>query len=123
MASVIGIHTVSAHSKPGFNGKNPGLFVQWANGVTLGAFYNSYNKTSAYAGWLWNIDTQARFGVLFALASGYGSTEERLPVAPVVAPTVRLGLGGQASARVSLFPDPRTGSAQVLHLSFEWRLD
>lgn len=118
-----GMHTVSVHSASGYNGTNPGLYLLWPSGVTLGAFHNSYQHDSAYAGWLWRIDAANRFGVLLGAATGYGSTTERMLLAPIVAPSVRWAWGSGMSARISLFPDPRKGAVQVLHLSFEWTLD
>ena len=119
----IGLHTVSQHSAAGYNGVNPGVYLHWANGLTLGAFRNSYEHDSAYAGWLWHIDHEHRFGVLFGAVTGYGSTTERMALAPLVAPSFRWGLGDGMSARVSWFADPRHGAVQVLHLSIEWSFD
>ena len=119
----VGLHTVSKHSAAGYNGVNPGVYLHWANGVTLGAFRNSYEHDSAYAGWLWRIDRDHHFGVLFGAVTGYGSTTERMALAPLVVPSFRLGLGDGMSARVSWFADPRHGAVQVLHLSLEWSLD
>jgi hypothetical protein len=117
-----GLHTVSVHSAPGYNGTNPGVYLLWQNGVAAGAFHNSYGRNSTYAGWLWRIDNANRFGVLLGAATGYGSTSERMAIAPLLVPSVRWGWDNGMSARVSLFPDPRHGAVQVLHLSFEWAL-
>jgi hypothetical protein len=119
----VGLHTVSVHSAPGYNGTNPGLYLLWPNGVAVGAFHNSYRRNSAYVGWLWRIDDANRFGVLLGAATGYGSTRENMPVAPLLVPSIRWALGNGMSTRLSLFPDPRQGAVQVLHLSFEWALD
>lgn len=119
---LIGLHTVSVHSASGYNGVNPGVYLHWRNGVTAGAFYNSYEHTSTYVGWLWHIDKANRFGVLFGAVTGYGSTAERMPLAPLVAPSARWAVNDNLSARISLFPDPRQGAVQVLHLSLEWSL-
>jgi hypothetical protein len=118
----LGVHTVSAHSASGYNGSNPGIYLHWRGGVTIGAFHNSYRRGSAYAAWLWHADDAGRFGVLLGAATGYGSTSESMPLAPIVAPTLRVPISTTASARVSLFPDPRKGAVQALHLSFEWAL-
>ena len=53
-------------------------------------------------------------------ATGYGDTDERLPIAPVLAPSLRMPLTDDLSARLSWFLDPRQGAAQVLHLSLEY---
>lgn len=117
------MHTVSVHSASGYNGVNPGLYALWPNGVAVGAFHNSYRRNSVYAGWLWSIDKEKRFGVLLGAATGYGDTSEKMLLAPIIAPSVRWELKRGTFARVSLFPDPRQGAVQVLHLSFEWTLD
>lgn len=119
----LGVHTVSVHSASGYNGVNPGLYALWPNGVAVGAFHNSYRRNSAYAGWLWSIDRGQRFGVLLGAATGYGDTREKMLLAPIIAPSVRWELQRGVYARLSLFPDPRQGAVQVLHLSFEWTLD
>ena len=116
----IGLHTLSVHSASGYNGINPGVYAIWPNGVTGGAFYNSYERNSVYAGWLWRFDAAQRFGALLGAATGYGSTTETMVLAPLVAPTFRWAWNDGMSARVTWFPDPRRGAVQVLHLSFEW---
>ncbi len=52
-------------------------------------------------------------------ATAYGDTDERLPIAPVLAPSLRMPLTDDLSARLSWFLDPRQGAAQVLHLWLE----
>lgn len=120
MPQSVGLHTLSLHSDSGYNGVNPGVYAVWPNGVAGGAFHNSYERTSAYAGWFWHIDSAQRFGVLFGAATGYGSTTEKMLLAPLVAPSFRWALHDGMSARLSWFPDPRQGAVQVFHLSFEW---
>lgn len=117
---VIGVHVWSVHNKPGFDDRNVGLYYRWANGVMVGGFNNSYSEFSAYAGWLWRMDQDGRFGVFLGAATGYGSTEERMPLAPIVAPTVRWQFVRGPGVRLSWFVDPRAGASQVLHLSLEF---
>ncbi len=120
--AVAGLHLVSAHDAPGFESRNWGLYHRWASGVTVGAFHNSYGRTSAYGGWLWEIDDAGRFGVFLGAATGYGETAEGMDLAPIVAPTVRWApAGSRWGLRLSWFADPREGAAQVLHLSMEYR--
>lgn len=114
------LHLASAHSAPGYDNRNLGLAHRWRNGIVLGAFHNSYGRTSAYGGWLWNLDDLGRWSVFLGAATGYGETGERLPVAPVVAPSFRASLTHDLGLRLSWFMDPREGAAQVLHLSVEW---
>lgn len=115
----VGVHIGSLHSQPGFESRNFGVSHRWSNGVTIGAFNNSYGQVSTYAGWLWNLDAAGRFGLFIGAATGYGNTEESLPLAPIVAPTTRWRFDDRWAVRLSWFADPRAGAAQVLHLSVE----
>lgn len=112
------LHVASAHSQPGFD--NDRLAHRWRNGIVVGAFHNSYGRISAYGGWLWTLDRRHRWSVFLGGATGYGGTDERMAVAPVVAPAYRAALTDDLGLRLSWFVDPRDGAAQVLHLSLEW---
>lgn len=114
------LHLASAHSQPGYDNGNLGLAHRWRNGVVAGAFHNSYGRASAYGGWLWTLDDRGRWSVFLGAATGYGDTDERMPLAPVVAPSFRAALANDLGLRLSWFMDPRKGAAQVLHLSLEW---
>lgn len=114
------LHLASAHSQPGYDNGNLGLAHRWRNGVVVGAFHNSYGRASAYGGWLWTLDARGRWSVFLGAATGYGDTGERMPIAPVVAPSFRAAVTDDLGLRLSWFMDPREGAAQVIHLSFEW---
>lgn len=64
------IHTVSVHvGVSGLNNVNPGVGYNVTDHLRVGAFWNSYNKPSAYAtGWF---DLHPRVRVGAGLASGY----------------------------------------------------
>ncbi|MBV8035997.1 MAG: hypothetical protein JOY88_13170 [Pelomonas sp.] len=139
---------VSLHSRSGYENVNPGLYLHWRSGWVAGAYRNSYRSTSAYGGWLWEIDDRKRFSLLLGLVNGYGrrvlSVEDSAPVplpdgsgyqfertvtysndrpvVPLIVPSVRFSLGETTSLRLSYFPDPRRGSTQALHLSLDIRL-
>jgi hypothetical protein len=115
------VHTVSAHTRSGYDGNNFGLAYRWANGAVTGAFHNSYGRTSAYAGWLWSPAEQQRWSIFLGAATGYGDTTESMPIAPIVAPSFSTPLTDASRLRLSWFADPRKGAAQVLHLSFEFQ--
>lgn len=66
------LHLASAHSAPGYDNGNLGLAHRWRNGMVLGAFHNSYGRTSGYGGWLWNLDDLGRWSVFLGAATGYG---------------------------------------------------
>lgn len=89
----------------------------------MGAFRNSDGRDSHYAGWSREADPAGPFGIFLGGATGYGSTAERMDLAPIFAPTLRWRPGDNRwGLRLSWFADPRAGAAQVLHLSVEFGL-
>jgi hypothetical protein len=118
----LGLHVASLHSEPGFEGNNPGVFVRWANGTTVGALRNSYGNTSFYGGWLWTDKVFGRYALFLGAASGYGNTEERRSLVPILGPSARFEISESIALRLTYFPEPRQGGAQVLHLNLEFPL-
>jgi hypothetical protein len=138
--AVIGAHLVSLHGSPtydctprdaagtalyqarecAYQNLNPGAYVRLANGATFGAYRNSYGDASAYAGWTWQTE-----GGAFALTAGAVAGYRGSPIAPLVAPSMRLDLSEVAAPgwalRVSLIPKPprHHSATAVLHLSLE----
>lgn len=118
--STFGAHLVSVHGggrgEParGWNNVNPGMYLRWHNGLTVGAFHNSEWRTSAYAGWTFS-DSADRFSVTAGLVTGY----QRAAVMPLLVPSVRIGLNNNTSARLSLLAPPK--GAPAIHLSVERR--
>ena len=80
------------------------------SGLTLGAFRNSYRRTSIYAAYTLQGDV---FGVTAGVASGYG--KPRL----MVMPTARLRLGGGAALRIGYVPRVKRDASAVVHLMAE----
>lgn len=83
---VIGAHLVSAHSSPGLNNTNPGLYVRTESGFTAGAYENSISRTrlsgnngsrrtSTYAGWSWETDSR-NWAITLGGVTGYGRPEQ-----------------------------------------------
>lgn len=83
---VIGAHLVSAHSSPGLNNTNPGLYVRSESGFTFGAYENSISRTrfggnngsrriSTYAGWSWETDSR-NWAITLGGVTGYGRPEQ-----------------------------------------------
>lgn len=100
-----------------FEGRNPGVYVRLDGGATLGVLRNSYGTTSAYAGWTWQTDAD-RYAITLGVITGYPGRA----VAPLVVPSVRIGLTDATSARLSLLPRPPGGDGSAgLHLSLERR--
>lgn len=60
--TTVGVHVGSWHSEPGFNNKNPGVFVIH-NGFTLGTYYNSNKYQSYYAGYTFKKQLNSIFSV------------------------------------------------------------
>jgi hypothetical protein len=83
------------------------------SGLTLGAYRNSYRRTSIYAAYSLQGDV---FGVTAGVASGYG--KPRL----MVMPTARLRLGGGFSLRVGYVPRVKSDASAVVHFMAEKEL-
>jgi hypothetical protein len=79
---VLGVHLISAHSAPGLNDDNPGLYVRTNGGLTAGFYENSLSRThvngndgsrrvSRYLGWTW--ETSGRgLALTLGAVDGYG---------------------------------------------------
>lgn len=66
------VHTGSVHFGPHadeMNNFNPGLAYQFANNVRVGGFYNSYEKPSAYAAYVYDVRDNVHVGL--GVISGY----------------------------------------------------
>lgn len=83
---VIGLHLVSAHSAPGLNNQNPGVYLRAPSGATAGFYENSISRTrfggnngrqriSTYAGWTWETSSQT-WAISIAGVTGYGRDEQ-----------------------------------------------
>lgn len=109
----IGLH-IGSHHAPArdFNNFNPGAYVRWTNGATLGAYYNSERHRSTYAGYT---HQWGAFAVTAGLITGY----ERRAVLPLLVPSVRLGAIGPASFRLVVMPKIEKRGATVFHLMME----
>lgn len=116
-ADTLGLHIGSWHEGGGYNNVNPGLYWRDDSGLTIGAYRNSLERTTAYAGWTWThrIGSGVDVGLSIAGATGY-----RMTVTPMVLPSVGIRLGGDWSARIGWLPkiDPKRGT-NVLHLTLE----
>jgi hypothetical protein len=113
-AATLGLHLGTAHSRSGFNGVNPGLYVRTDNGLTFGAFRNSYGDPSAYAAM--TLETRDR---RFALTAGVVTGYPGPALSPLVVPSTRIPLGRHA-VRLSLIPKPpKHASSAGAHLSLE----
>lgn len=117
-AVAIGAHLYTHHFDEQFAGMkdfNPGAYARFDNGVTVGGFRNSFERTSLYLGYTWRTEND-RFALTVAGTTGYAYAK----VSPMFAPSVRIGLWEGFSARVAYVPRaPRIGAAHGLHLTVE----
>jgi hypothetical protein len=132
---IVGMHLVSVHSHASypvcnqgvieqrrFEAVNPGLYMRLPSGLTAGLYRNSFGVASAYAGWTFET-ADGRWALTVGGITGYGRTPGQ--VAPLIVPSVRLGLDELGapgwSARLSFAAkNPRDSStAAALHLSVE----
>lgn len=79
---VLGVHLVSAHSAPGMNDNNTGVYLRTPAGFTVGTYENSISRTrlsgndgrrriSTYAGWSWETPGKS-FAFTLGGVTGYG---------------------------------------------------
>ena len=111
----VGIHLGTKHAPgSGYQDFNPGAYIVWQSGATLGAYRNSEGAGSVYAGWTWE---RGPFGLSAFAVTGY----RRGAVVPGLVPSVRLPLGEKTGARISyiLAPEKRD---RAVHLSVEFDL-
>lgn len=116
-AQTVGLHLVSAHQHGGLNGINPGVYVRFGNGATVGTFRNSYKRQSAYAAW--TFETGHAAGLSAAVTIGAITGYPAAKVMPMLAPSVAFNFGASA-VRLALVPKPpRHGTSAGLHLMVE----
>lgn len=116
---VLGLHLATAHSAPGFENANPGVYLRAESGFTAGAYRNSYGRASAYLGWTFESGDflgQRRFALTVGAVTGYPARA----VSALLVPSVRFGLVDDVSLRLAFIPKPpEIGAAYGLHLSIE----
>lgn len=111
----------SQHTKPGFNGVNPGLGVRVANGALaweLGEYKNSYRRTSAYAIAEYTPVHigDASAGVFAGVASGYTAQEDG--VRPFVGGFSVRYQPGRFGVALKIVPPAGPGSAGFVAVEF-----
>lgn len=83
---VVGVHVATYHvnREAGFNEANPGIYYKHHSGATVGAYYNSEKKVSAYIGYTkeWSY-----VGATIGVVSGYSD------ITPFLIPFVKIGYG------------------------------
>lgn len=156
-AQTVGLHVGSVHLDGqlqrvrGWNDVNPGVYVRWDSGLTVGAFVNSVKRRSHYVGWSWQarpmqgLEVALTLGALdgydrlvaddFAGEPGPGQHVDvrcnaqqgcrrvllRPVVQPMVVPSVALWVDARTAARLSLLANVSKDGAHAVHLSLERR--
>ena len=116
---IVGLHLATAHfggpAADQMHNANPGAYLQMANGATAGAYLNSYGRPSVYAGWTWTT-ANGRWSLTAGGVTGYPATT----VAPMLVPSMRIGLGSSGwAARLAYLHKPHSDGANGAHLSLE----
>jgi hypothetical protein len=115
-AQTFGVHTFSLHERPGMNNTNPGVYVRFDNGATVGTYFNSHRKQSTYAGWSFETDElhSLSAAVTVGVVTGYSQKVSALLV-PSIALHTSLG-----TARIGIVPRPPVrGGCGAVHLMLE----
>lgn len=108
----------SVHSKPGFNGVNPGVGVRVAHGdyaVQAGEYLNSYRATTAYVIGEWaplHVGTHAAIGAFAGVATGYSAAQD--PARPLVAGMLARATAGRYGVAVRFVPSFNAAYASVV---------
>jgi hypothetical protein len=125
--AAIGLHVASWHADPGYNNFNPGGYIRSSCEVIggqpqAGAFYNSEESLSVYAGieFEYDRDAVATPFILVGAVTGY----EAYPVVPLVNAGVRFGpFSDDVPVAFALGFTPAFGDygSNLVHLALEWR--
>ena len=129
----VGVHMASYHTSSqywhdgqqyDYNNINPGLYIRFPSGATIGAFKNSYNQGSVYGGWTFNLLEYSGFtlDLTVGVVSGYQgySSGSNGVVKPMVLPSIATPeLFDGVRGRLSVIPSTQSDVPTVLHLSVE----
>lgn len=110
----VGVH-IGSHHAPArdYQNFNPGAYVRFNSGLTVGGYHNSERRTSLYAGYTLE---RGPFAVTLGAITGY----RRANVLPLVVPSVAIGRLGPATMRLAVLPKLESGGATVVHLMAEF---
>lgn len=109
------------HEDVKYNNFNPGIYWRDDSGLTLGGYWNSYRKPTAYVGWTWETprwhDLSAAATV--ALATGYKGRAGAGVLRPMILPSIAWDATKTVTTRLGF--GPSQGGA-IFHLTLEYRL-
>lgn len=120
-AAQFGLHLASVHApRNGMNNANPGAYIISDKGWTIGAYYNSERRVSAYAGrtLIYNLPHDWRVEIALGGVSGYGKRR----LLPVLAPSVSTPAVDGWRVRVAYLPKVEKNGTNVLHLMVQREL-
>lgn len=115
MAATVGLHLGTWHDESKFNDFNPGVYFVHDSGATVGGYYNSERRGTAYAGWTFQT-ADGRFALLVGAASGYA----RGKAVPMVVPSIRPLDTVNGSLRVAVLPKPVKQGFGISGVHFSW---
>lgn len=113
MATTVGMHLASVHERAGFNNTNLGGYVRFENGATVGAYRNSINQDTVYAGYTWRVG-DGPFSVSAVALTGY-----QYPIVATLIPSLEVPIADHVHARVFLVVAPEKSSALSMALEVE----
>jgi hypothetical protein len=107
-------------SAPAYNNSNPGAYVRTDDGVVAGAYLNSYERWSVYAGREWSASLYGwKASITLALVTGYPKQSLMVGVMPTVSTPL---LFDAYRVRLGFVPGVEKGassSGNVFHLMVE----
>jgi len=117
--AAVGLHLASAHIDPapwlqerGINNINPGVELEFTSGATFGAYRNTLNGTSLYAGYTHHFPAMLRVHPVIQVGA---VTYEGRPYAAALA-GLQFPLTNTWDARIVYVPKIDITGAHVLHL-------
>ena len=113
---ILGLHLMTWHAQPGWNGINPGLYAKVDSGWTAGFYYNSDRRWSAYAGKTFKVFDKV--DVTVGGVTGYSTRT----ISPLVIPSIELWRFEGADVRLAFAPRvPGVNPSALIHFTIEKR--
>jgi hypothetical protein len=139
-AQTVGLHLVSGHASGGLNNANPGAYVRFDNGVTVGTYRNSYRRNSVYLGYTAETSATDRLSLAVTVGAITGYQREEWAgtcldghvttgtetcylgrggkVSPLFVPSFAYR-NGNSAVRFGLIPNATAKSIRAVHVMVE----
>lgn len=111
------LHTKSWHTGSGFNNKNYGLSYCTDSEYCLGAYKNSYRRTTVYA--IKDFYADSFFGIVAGFANGYKKSNPH-KFQPIAALSLNTKVDNTWSTKIMVQPALKSNDASVLHLALKY---